>query len=64
MAYYRVNLNTVRNGLPDAPEERRIAEARRFVKIRVARRAASGPFTDSDVPDFLANDDAVRRFLK
>lgn len=64
MAYYRVSLNMIRNGIPIAPEDRRMAEARRCTKICLARHARSASFMDTDMPDSLVDDDAVRRFLE
>ena len=65
VAYYRININTTRGGLKNAPEEFRRSEARKWVKLRLARQAShEHPISDADVPDRLATDAAVTRFLE
>jgi len=62
--YFTVHLNTTRTGLDSLTPERRMAEARRAVKMFVLPRRPEGMMLDSMVPDHLVTDAKVERFLQ
>jgi len=64
MAYYNVNLNTVRNLPPGLSDEQRLSETKRSVKMLLVPKNAGQPIFDAMIPDYLVTDEMVQRFLE
>lgn len=64
MASFVVNLNTARNAFRELPHDAQIAAARPIVKLCVAARGAELSLAADTIPDFLASDAAVKRYLE
>ncbi len=62
--YYRVNLNTTRNGVLALPPEARAAEARREAKMFLIPLDSDQPVSDTMVPDYLVTDSMAKRCME